>query len=135
MDDNKIVDLYLRRDEAAVKHTSRKYGDHLRALAYGIVKDRLTAEECENDTYLEAWNSIPPHEPRNYLYAYLARITRHISLDFCRKRSRLKRRAFISELSAEMEQCIPAPNNVECRIDDIALREAINGFLSTLNEE
>ena len=48
MDDNKIVDLYLRRDEAAVKHTSRKYGDHLRALAYGIVKDRLTAEECEN---------------------------------------------------------------------------------------
>lgn len=135
LDDNKIIALYLRRDETAVKQTSEKFGDRLRALAYGIVKDHQTAEECENDTYLEAWNSIPPHEPRSYLYAFLARITRHISLDCCRKRSRLKRRAFISELSAEMEQCIPAPNNVECRIDDIALREAINGFLSTLNEE
>ena len=135
MDDDKIIDLYLRRDEAAVKHTSRKYGDRLRALAYGIVKDHQAAEECENDTYLKAWNSIPPHEPRNYLYAYLARITRHISLDFCRKRSRLKRRAFISELSVEMEQCIPAPDDMECRIDDIAFSQAVNGFLGTLSEE
>ena len=135
MDDNKIIDLYLCRDETAVKHTARKYGDHLRALAYGIVKDRLTAEECENDTYLKAWNSIPPHEPREYLYAFLARITRHISLDCCRKRSRLKRSAYISELSAEMEQCIPAPDDMECRIDDIAFGQAINGFLSTLSEE
>ena len=135
MDDNKIIDLYLRRDETAVKQTSEKFGDHLRALAYGIVKDYQTAEECENDTYLKTWNSIPPHEPREYLYAFLARITRHISLDCCRKRSRLKRRAFISELSAEMEQCIPAPDDVECRIDDIILGQAINGFLSTLSEE
>ena len=135
MDDNKIIDLYLRRDETAVKQTSEKFGDHLRALAYGIVKDHQTAEECENDTYLKAWNTIPPHEPREYLYAFLARITRHISLDCCRKRSRLKRRAFISELSAEMEQCIPAPDGVECRIDDIILGQAINGFLSTLSEE
>ena len=119
MNDNKIIDLYLCRDETAVKHTARKYGDHLRALAYGIVKDHQTAEECENDTYLKAWNSIPPHEPREYLYAFLARITRHISLDCCRKRSRLKRSAYISELSAEMEQCIPAPDDMECRIDDI----------------
>ena len=135
MEDARIVDLYLLRDESAIRQTAEKYGGRLRALSFGMVKDWQTAEECENDTYLQAWNSIPPHEPRNYLYAFLARITRHISLDCCRKRSRLKRRAFISELSAEMEQCIPAPNNVECRIDDIALREAINGFLSTLNEE
>ena len=128
MDDNKIIDLYLCRDETAVKHTARKYGDHLRALAYGIVKDHQTAEECENDTYLKAWNSIPPHEPREYLYAFLARITRHISLDCCRKRSRLKRSAYISELSAEMEQCIPAPDDMECRIDDIVLGQAINNF-------
>ncbi len=135
MDDNKIIDLYLCRDETAVKHTARKYGDHLRALAYGIVKDHQTAEECENDTYLKAWNSIPPHEPREYLYAFLARITRHISLDCCRKRSRLKRSAYISELSAEMEQCIPAPDDMECRIDDIVLGQAINKFLGTLSEE
>lgn len=135
MDDNKIIDLYLCRDETAVKHTARKYGDHLRALAYGIVKDHQTAEECENDTYLKAWNSIPPHEPREYLYAFLARITRHISLDCCRKRSRLKRSAYISELSAEIEQCIPAPDDMECRIDDIVLGQAINKFLGTLSKE
>ena len=135
MDDNKIIELYFCRDETAVKHTSEKYGNRLRALAYGIIKDHQTAEKCENDTYLEAWNSIPPHEPKNYLYAFLARITRHISLDCCRKRGRLKRRAYISELSAEMEQCIPAPDDMECRIDDIVLGQAINEFLGTLSEE
>lgn len=135
MDDNTIVELYLCRDETAIKHTSEKFGVRLRTLAYGIVNDSQTAEECENDTYMEAWNVIPPHEPKTYLYAFLARITRHISLNCCRERSRLKRSAFICELSVEMEQCIPAPDDVECRIDDMALRDAINGFLSTLNEE
>lgn len=135
MDDRKIVELYLSRDEAAIKHTSEKYGSRLRSLAYGIVNDRQTAEECENDTYLEAWRAIPPHEPGNYLYAFLARITRHISLNCCRNRSRLKRSALICELSAELEQCIPAPDDVECRIDDMALGEAMNGFLGSLSEE
>ena len=104
-------------------------------MAYAIINDRQTAEECENDTYMEAWNAIPPHEPKSYLYAFLARITRHISLNCCRERSRLKRKAFICELSAEMEQCIPAPDDVECRIDDLAFGEAINGFLGMLDEE
>ncbi len=135
MDDSKIVELYLSRDEAAIKHTSEKYGSRLRSLADGIVNDRQTAEECENDTYLEAWRAIPPHEPRSYLYAFLARITRHISLNCCRNRRRLKRSAFLCELSAELEQCIPAPDDVECRIDDMALGEAINGFLGSLSEE
>ena len=135
MDDNRIVDQFLQRDEMAIKHTTEKYGSRLRSLAYGIVNDRLTAEECENDTYLEAWNTIPPHEPRDYLFAFLARITRHISLNCCRDRRRLKRSAFICELSAEMEQCIPAPDDVECRIDDMTLREAINSFLGILDEE
>ena len=135
MDDNEIVELYFHRDETAIRQTSEKYGNRLRSLAYGIVNDRQTAEECESDTYMQAWNSIPPHEPRSYLYAFLARITRHISLNFCRDRSRLKRSAFICELSAEMEQCIPAPDDAQCRMDDMALREAINGFLGTLDEE
>ncbi len=135
MDGSKIVDLYLSPDEAAIKQTTEKYGKQLRSIAYNIVEDSQTAEECENDTYLAAWNSIPPHEPRNYLFAFLARITRHIALDFCRERSRLKRSAFICELSAEMEQCIPAPNDMECSIDSIALCDAINKFLSTLNDE
>ncbi len=135
MEDNRIVELYLLRDEAAIRQTAEKFGSRLRSLAYGIVHDRQTAEECENDTYLEAWNAIPPHEPRSYLYAFLARITRHLSLNCCRDRSRLKRSAFLCELSAEMEQCIPAPDDVERRIDDMALSRAINGFLSKLDEE
>lgn len=100
-----------------------------------IVEDLHTAEECENDTYMEAWNSIPPHEPKSYLFAFLARITRHIALDFCKERSRLKRSAFISELSAEMEQCIPAPDDTERRIGAMVLCEAINSFLATLSDE
>lgn len=135
MDDNQIIELYLFRDEAAIRQTSEKFGKRLRSLAYAIISDLQTAEECENDTYMEAWNAIPPHEPRSYLYNFLARITRHISLNCCRERSRLKRKAFICELSTEMEQCIPAPDDVECRIDDMAFGEAINGFLGMLDEE
>lgn len=135
MDDKRIVDLYLHRDEAAIAQTSRKYGSQLRSLAYGIVEDQNTAEECENDTYMKAWSSIPPHEPKEYLFAFLARITRHIALNFCRERGRLKRSAFICELSAEMEQCIPVPDDTECRIDAMILCEAINKFLTALTEE
>ena len=133
MDDGKIVDLYLNRDEDAIRQTAKKYGARLRSLSHDIVEDPLTAEECENDTYLDAWNSIPPHEPRTYLYAFLARIIRHISLNRCRDRDRLKRSAFICELSAEMEACIPSPDDGTCRIDDIALADAINKFLSSLD--
>ena len=103
MEDPKIVELYFARDEAALRHTAEKYGKRLRALSYGIVRDLQTAEECENDTYVAAWNSIPPHSPAEHLYAFLAKITRHISLNRCRDRSRLKRSAMLCELSQEME--------------------------------
>jgi len=135
LEDEKIVALYVQKDETAIKWTSEKYGQRLRALSLRIVDDWQTAEECENDTYMGAWNSIPPHEPKNYLYAFLARITRHLSLNCCRERRRLKRSAFISELSAEMEQCIPAPDDVECHMDRLTLQQAINGFLGTLSVE
>ena len=135
MEDGQIVELYLRRDESAVRHTADKYGGRLRALALGVVRDTQTAEECENDTYLEAWRSIPPHEPREYLYAFLARITRHTALNRCRERDALKRRAFVTELGAELEQCIPAPDDLECRLDAMALGEAVNGFLASLDRE
>lgn len=135
MDDNAIIQLYLLRDESALAQTADKYGKRLLALAYGIVNDRQTAEECENDTYLEAWNSIPPHEPKHYFYAFLSRITRHIALNRCRDQNRLKRSAFICELSAEMEQCIPAPDDLGCHMDDEALREAINKYLGRLDRQ
>ncbi len=135
MEDERIVELFLARDEAAISQAAEKYGKRLRSLSYGIVSDMQTAEECENDTYLEAWNAIPPHEPRTYLYAFLARITRHISLNCCRDRHRLKRDAQICELSAEMEQCIPHPNDAECLMDEILLGDAINKFLGVLDEQ
>jgi RNA polymerase sigma-70 factor (ECF subfamily) len=96
VEDGKIVDLYLSRDESAIRETSEKYGPRLRSFSMSIVDDLQTAEECENDTYMEAWNSIPPHEPKDYLYAFLAHITRHLSLNCCRKRSCLKRSALVS---------------------------------------
>ena len=135
MDDTKIVELFLARDEASIKMAAEKYGHRLRLLSYGIVGDMQTAEECENDTYLEAWKSIPPNEPKDYLYAFLARITRHISLNCCRDRARLKRSAFICELSSEMEECIPLSSGGDGFIDDFLLGEALNGFLGKLDEE
>ncbi len=135
MDDEKILELFFRRDEAAIGFISEKYGRRLRSLSYRIVQDILTAEECENDTYVDAWNSIPPHRPKDYLYAFLARITRHISLNCCRNRSCLKRAAFICELSIEMEQCIPTPDDCSCRIDDMVFADVLNRFLSSLTME
>ena len=70
-DDSAIVDLYLSRDESAVARTAEKYGARLRGIANKILQDPQAAEECENDTYLQAWNSIPPHEPRKHLFSFL----------------------------------------------------------------
>ncbi len=135
MDDRKIIELFWERDEQGIQLASEKYGRRLRSLAYSIVRDHNCAEECENDTYVEAWNAMPPHSPWDYLYAFLARITRHISLNCCRSRKRLKRNAYICELSAEMEQCLPAPDDCSCRMDDLAFAEMINRFLASLSEE
>lgn len=135
LDDSRIVDLFLQRDEDAIKHTSEKYGSRLRALSYGIAKDDRTAEECENDTYLQAWNSIPPHEPRDYFYAFLARITRHLTLNRCRDDGRLKRKAYIADLGEELDLCVPSAEDVEARIDNEALGKAINAFLGELDAE
>lgn len=135
MEDGQIIELFLARDETAIERASEKYGLRLRGLALHIVQEAQTAEECENDAYLAAWNAIPPHEPRDYLYAFLARIIRNIALNRCRDQKRLKRDAFVAELSREMEECIPAPDDLESRLDDMVLREALNGFLGTLGEE
>lgn len=135
MEDKRIIELYMNRNEAAEEETSAKYGARLKNISYNITEDRQTAEECENDTYMEAWKSIPPQNPVDYLYAYLARIIRHISIDVCRTRSRLKRSAVITELTAEMEECIPTPDDTACRLEYKELGEAISRYLYTLPEE
>ncbi len=135
MEDSQIVDLYLRRNEDAIRATSEKYGSSLRSTAYRITEDEQTSEECENDTYLEAWNRIPPHEPRSYLLPFLLRIVRAISVNRCVERDRLKRSAFISELSAEMEQCIPAPSDTESTVFGEILGGVISEFLRSQPRE
>ena len=135
MEDGKIIDLYLERDESALEYTAEKYGSRLNALAFHIVCDRQSAEECENDCYLKAWNSIPPHQPRDYFYAFLARITRHIAIDLCRKNSSLKRNALTVELGEELKQCLPASDAAQQGIEAEALGRILNGFLGSLSED
>lgn len=135
MEDEKIVQMYTERDEGAIKRTTEKYGARLRQLSFGITSNRETAEECENDTYMETWSRIPPAEPKTYFYAFLARITRSISIDRCRQRSSLKRNGLIVELSQELETCLPAADNVEDALDEKLLGEAVSRFLRTLPDE
>ncbi|MCQ2445571.1 MAG: hypothetical protein MJ141_01625, partial [Clostridia bacterium] len=135
LEDDKIVWLYLNRDETAIRQTSEKYGSRLRAISYKITSDRETSEECENDTYLETWNRIPPSDPRDYFYAFLAKITRALSIDRCRERTRLKRDSYIVELTSELEMCIPAVDDVAGDVEAKLLGEAISRYLYTLSDE
>ena len=129
MEDSRIVELYLQRNETAIAYTADQYGPKLRNISFNIVQNRETAEECENDTYLQAWNSIPPNTPHGYLFAYLARIIRHISIDRCRYQLRLCRNAYIQELSEELQCCIPGSEDTEHQVEAIALGQSISNFL------
>lgn len=135
MEDEKIVQLYMNRDEKAIRLTAEKYGFRLRAISYGITGDSETSEECENDTYLETWNRVPPSEPKEYFYTFLARITRFFSIDRCRERTSLKRKGHVVEFTDELEMCIPSLNNVEDDTEAKLLGEAISHFLYTLSDE
>ncbi len=136
MDDSRIVELFLSRDESAVSHAAGKYGTKLRTIANRILDDPAAAEECENDTYLAAWNLIPPNEPRTYLFSFLSRITRHIALDMIRKRNSDKRSAVFCELTDEMAECLPADTpGVEDEVVAEELSALISAFLKTRSEE
>lgn len=135
VDDADIVDMYLERNENAIAETKSKYGKRLQSISYNITADRSAAEEAENDTYFAAWNNIPPKEPYDYFYAFLARIVRNASLSFCRSMSRLKRSAFITELSEEMEQCIPSGEDIADKLEGDILAERISDFLKSKSEE
>lgn len=134
MEDAQIVALFLARDEKAIAEAAQKYGRRLQALAFGILADRQAAEECESDTYLQAWQSIPPHEPRDYLYAFLARITRHAALNRCRERGTRKRRAQLCRLTDEMAQCLPAPDDAARHMDALEFGRVLNDFLRSQND-
>lgn len=90
MDDNEIIGLYFARSEEAVAETQKKYGPYLRSVAFRITQNASDAEECENDTYLGAWNSIPPHRPQQ-LRTFLGRICRNSAVSRQRERMSEKR--------------------------------------------
>lgn len=107
MEDSRIIELYWLRDESAIQVTSRKYGPYLFKIAYNILTDTQDSEESVNDTYLKAWNSMPPHRP-GLLPAFLGKITRELSIDRLRYRTRKKRldSGYMLELSEwKVSQC------------------------------
>ncbi len=135
MTDTEIIDLYLERDQAAIRQTSDKYGARLRRISEGITRDAGSAEECENDTYMKTWEAIPPNEPRDYFFVFLARITRHLSLDACKERNRLKRKAELNEFTKELEECIPGADDTAGEVEAKLLGESITKWLYTQKKE
>ncbi len=135
MQDDKIVALYWQRDEAAIQETESKYGRYLTKIAYNILLDYEDCSECVNDTYLKAWNSMPPHQP-SILATYLGKITRQLSIDVFRTRHREKRKASEYTLSlSELEECVSTGDNTQQEVNLHLLANAINTYLYTLSKE
>ena len=135
MTDEKIVDLYWRRDESAVTQTQIKYGKYLTKIAYNILYNEEDSMECVNDTYMRAWKAMPPHRPQ-VLSTFLAKITRRVAIDVVRHHNREKRipSEYLSSL-AELEECITDGRTPEQTLDGYILEEAVNKFLRTLSKE
>ena len=131
--DEKIIELYFSRDERAVYETQKKYGKYLNTIAYNVLSSSEDAEECENDTYLAAWQAIPPARPES-LAAYLGGTARKIALNLLRRRSADKRGGGECDVCLhELEECLP-DREPEERVRSEELTAALNAFLQTLGE-
>ncbi len=108
MTDARIIELYFERSERAISETDTKYGSYCRSIAYNILHNREDSEESVNDTYLRAWNSMPPERP-DILSAFLGKICRRLSIDRWR-RDRAKKRGGgeVPLALEELDYCIPA---------------------------
>ena len=134
LEDEKIIGLYRQRDEAAIRETKTKYGRYCYAIAYNVLHDREDAEECENDTYLLAWDTIPPVKPK-ILSAFLGTITRRIALDKWRKDHADKRGGGDTFVSlCELEECVPSGKSIDDEMDAKHLAEVLSSFLRSLPE-
>ena len=133
MDDSKIIALFFARNEDAIRHTDDTYGRRLFYLAERIVKNDQDAEESVNDTYMRAWDTIPPQKPR-HLFAYLAKICRHFALDRLDWNNAAKRKAEIVSLTQEMEVCIPDSHR-DRELEARELGRLLDAFLRTLTPE
>ena len=132
LDDQHIIDLYWQRDETALRLTAACYGTQLVTVAQRILDDPAESEETVNDTYLKAWNVIPPHKP-NKLGAFLAKITRELAIDRYRRRKAEKRAATQYALSLEeLSECIPGGETPDEALDHDILARHIGAYLSVL---
>ena len=132
MEDTAIIDLYWKRDETAITETDLKYGRYLTKIANNILNDEGDSQESVNDTYLGAWNSMPPHRP-NILSSYLAAIVRRASIDIFRRRGREKRRTSEYALSlSELGDCLSTGNSTEDESNTRMLANSINSFVRSL---
>ena len=134
LDDLDIIELFNKRDEKAILEAERKYKSYCQTISNNILQDRESVEECLNDTWLNAWNSIPPNVPDN-LRMYLAKITRNLS--FNRYKSALAEKRGGGKIPAvldELEECMASPADVESDLIMKELGESINQFVHTLSE-
>lgn len=135
MDDPQIVELYWQRSERAIPETAAKYGAYCQRIACNILSSPEDAEECVNDTWLRAWNSMPDQRPAR-LGGYLGRLTRWLCLDRRRRDGRDKRGGGEYELALEeLDGCLAAPGDAETQFEQAELTAAINRFLAALRPE
>ena len=135
VEDHRIVELYWARDEAAIAESSAKYGGYCYQIAFRILTLREDAEECVGDTWMRAWESMPPGRPSR-LDTFLGKITRNLSLDRWRALRAQKRGGGQAELAlAELGECLRAPDSVEQEVEASALAESLDRFLEALPQE
>ena len=135
MDDEKIVQLYLDRDEQAIPTTADKYGNYCISIANNILGNHEDAEECVNDTYLNTWNSIPPHRPK-MLSTYLGKIVRNLAFNRYKYNTADKRGGSqMPVILDELAGCVSGNDDVAQTYEFHELVAAINHFLSTLPPE
>lgn len=133
MEDDSIVNLYWARSENAISETSKKYGNYCYSIAYSILGNVEDADESVNDTYLDAWNNIPPHRP-SILSTFLGKITRRISIDKWRGRTAEKRGGGeIVLVLDELSDCIPSNQSVEREVEAAELSQLIDNFVMSLS--
>ena len=133
MDDKQIICLFFERSEQAITELSQKYGDLCMKIARSILNDPQDAEECVNDAWLGAWNSIPPQTP-DPLRAYVCRIARNCALKRLRANSALKRGSRFQVSLSELEDCIP-DNSLDEQLSAGELSAQINAFLAGLSRD
>lgn len=135
MSDQEILELYLARDEEAVRKTEETYGAFCHTIAYRILKSEDEAAECVNDTWFQAWRTIPPTRPHS-LGAYLAKITRNLSLNRYRSAHQKKREADrVAVCIDELQECLTAGTTPEQAYEQNFLGEVISDFLRNLPKE